>query len=499
MRQAGQWAARLFLAAAGVVLAVVSLGPLTGAYRLATVLSGSMGPGMPVGSAAVLVPVDPAALRVGDVITFHAPTDERPVVTHRVVEIVEPGPHPVLRTKGDANASADAWEARLTGDRAWRRVAVIPYGGTVFRALRSAPVHHFTFRVLPLFLLTGMLVSIWLPKRRRSKAVPIAAVVALVAAGPAALAAFTQTASASNSVGSAPDWTPPTAGTTTIAKQTGYLAGAIKQGIGYYLYANVADNGNPAAGISTVRADLSTLTVGQTNVTLNSGSYSVNGVSYNYRSGLLTAANPLSAGSKGYTITSVDQLSYSGQQNFTTTVDNTAPSALDIQTANRVGGSSGVAEAGDSVSFTFSEQIDPHSILSGWTGASTNVIVRLQDGGCVLNLLLKICADDSFEIYNGASPLATIGPVDLKDPDYLGGGLLGGVSDAVFGSTGTPSTMVQSGSSIVITLGTRSGSSPDQGGTTATEWDSASSPYDAAGNTATGNVRTEQGGSDREF
>jgi hypothetical protein len=320
-----------------------------------------------------------------------------------------------------------------------------------------------------------------------------------VAAGPAALAAFTQTASASNSLGTAPDWTAPTVSTTTVAKQTGYLAGAIKQGIGYYLYANVADNGNPAAGISTVRADLSALTAGQTNVTLASGSYSVNGIAYNYRSGLLTAANPLSAGSKGYTITSVDQLSYTGQQSFSATVDNTAPSAFDIQTANRVGGTTGVAEAGDSVSFTFSEPIDPHSILPGWTGASTNVIVHLHDGGCLLNLLVKVCADDSFEIYNGASPLGTIGPVSLKNPDYLGGGLLGGVSDAVFGSTGTPSTMVQSGSSIVVTLGTRSGSSPDQGGTTTTQWASASSPYDAAGNSATGNTRSEQGGSDREF
>jgi hypothetical protein len=323
--------------------------------------------------------------------------------------------------------------------------------------------------------------------------------VALVAAVPAALAAFTQTTAASNSLGSAADWTAPSVSTATIAKQTGYLAGAIRQGIGYYAYANVADNGNPASGISTVRADLSAVTAGQTNVTLTSGSYSVNGVSYNYRSGLLTAGDPLSAGSKGYTITSTDQLSYAGQQDFSTTVDNTAPSAADIQTANHAGGSSGVAEIGDTISFTFSEQIDPQSILAGWTGASTNVIVLLHDGGCVLNLLVKICGDDSFEVYNGGSPLATIGPVDLKDPDYLGGGLIGGVSDAVFGSGGTPSTMVQSGASVVITLGTRSGSSPDQGGTTTTEWDSAASPYDAAGNTATGNVRTEQGASDREF
>jgi hypothetical protein len=59
--------------------------------------------------------------------------------------------------------------------------------------------------------------------------------------------------------------------------------------------------------------------------------------------------------------------------------------------------------------------------------------------------------------------------------------------------------MVQSGTSIVVTLGTRSGSSPDLGGSTTTEWNSATSPFDAAGNTATGNVRSEQGGSDREF
>lgn len=499
MRNAGHWAARLFLVTAGLVLGAVALGPLTGTYRLATVLSGSMGRGMPVGSVAVLVPVDPAAVQVGDVITFHAPVPARPVVTHRVVEVAEPGPHPVLRTKGDANRAADPWEARLTGDRAWRRVAVVPHAGTLFRALRSAPVHGFTFRFLPLFLFTGMLVSIWCPGRPRPRALAVVVAGTLVAAGPAALAAFTQTAAASGSFGSAPDWTAPAVSTATVAKQTGYLAGAIKQGIGYHLYANVADNGNPPAGIATVHADLSTLTAGQTSVTLTSGSYSVNGVSYNYRSGLLTAANPLAEGSKGYTIEAVDQLSYAGQQNFTTTVDNTAPSAVDIQTANGAGGSAGVAEFGDTISFTFSEPIDPQSILPGWTGASTNVIVRLHDGGCVLNLLVKICADDSFEVYNGGSPLGTIGPVNLKNPDYLGGGLLGGVSDAVFGETGTPSTMVASGAGIVITLGTRSGSSPDQGGTTTTEWDSATSPYDAAGNTATGNVRSEQGGSDREF
>ncbi|HVW34253.1 MAG TPA: signal peptidase I [Acidimicrobiia bacterium] len=499
MAAAGHWAGRVLLAGALLVLLAVGVGPLTGTYRLATVLTGSMAPGMPAGSMAVLVPIDPAAVRVGDVITYQAPLPDHRVVTHRVTEILAGGPHPVLRTKGDANATADPWTARLSGSPAWRRVGVVPWAGTAIRALRAAPVHRATVRLVPLVLLTVMLLGIWFPRLAPARRVAVVVTVAMVAAVPAALAAFTKSTSASHTVGSAPDWTAPTVSTTTIAKQTGYLAGSVKQGIAYYLYANVADNGNPASGVSTVKADLSALTATQTNVPLTSGSYSVNGVSYNYRSGALTSANPLAAGSKSYSITSTDVLGYSGTQSFSTTVDNTAPSAFDIQTTNHAGGTAGTAEIGDTISFTYSEPIDPQSILPGWTGGSTNVVVHLEDGGCLLNLLVKLCSDDSFEVYNGANPLATLGPVDLNDPDYIGGGLLGTLGDALFGATGTPSTMVRSGNSIVITLGTRSGSAVDQGGTTTMQWDPPTTPYDAAGNALDGVARNEQGGSDREF
>jgi hypothetical protein len=319
--------------------------------------------------------------------------------------------------------------------------------------------------------------------------------VGLLATMPAALAAFTSGSNASGSVTAAPDWTGPTATASVIAKQTGYLAGAVKPGGIYYIYANVTDNGNPAAGVSTVRADVNNVTATQTNVTMTAGSYTINGVSYAYRSSsTLTAGAGLTPGSKAFTINSTDALAYPGSQSFSVTVDNSAPSASDIQTTNKVGGTSGMAESGDSITFTYSEQIDPQSILAGWTGASTSVAVHLEDGGCVLNLLVKLCGDDSFEVYNGANPLATLGPVNLKDPDYLGGGLLGGVADAVF-----TSTMVQSGATITITLGARTGSTPDSGNSTTMEWDSAASPYDAAGNTATGNLRIETGVGDKEF
>ena len=220
------------------------------------------------------------------------------------------------------------------------------------------------------------------------------AAVALVAAVPAAMAAFTSTTSAANTIATAADWTAPSVSSTVIAKQTGYLAGAIKQGGTYYVYANVADSGNPASGISTVKTDESAITSGQTAVNLTAGSYSVNGVSYNYRTAVQTAGNPLS-GPKSYTITSTDALAYSRlQTGYTVTVDNTAPTATNVSTGNAGGGNHGLAEPGDTITFTFSEQIDPQSILAGWTGAATNVTVEFGDGGC----LLVLCGSDTFSI-----------------------------------------------------------------------------------------------------
>jgi signal peptidase I len=512
MRSIGQWLVRSLLAVALLVLAAVGLGPVTGTYRLATVLSGSMAPGMPVGSVAVLVPVDPADVGVGDVITYQSPIDRR-VVTHRVVEVVESGPNPVLRTKGDANASADPWAARLAGGPAWRRVAVIPYAGKLIRMLRSPPVHHATVHLVPLLLLAAMLSAIWSPRKptprcrvtrrqvTRRRATAVVAVVVLAGAGPAALAGFTSTPTAAHTVGAAADWVAPSVSSTAIAKPTGYLAGAIKQGGTYYVYASVADSGNPPSGVSTVKTDESAITSGQTNVSLTAGSYSVNGVSYNYRSALQTASNPLSGG-KTYTITSTDALAYSRlQTGYTVTIDNAGPTATNISTGNAGGGTHGLAEAGDTITFTFSEQIDPQSILAGWTGASTNVVVELQDGGCTLVL----CSNDSFQIYNPAyTTTLPFGSVNLASGSYYGCaglGLLCGKTPTAFGATGTPSTMVESTNTITITLGTNSGGNGaihTVGSNTDMAWDSTTTPYDAAGNTASGNTCTE-GDNDYEF
>src|SRR5438105_1372900 len=503
----GRWAGRVLLAGALMVLVVVGVGPLTGAYRLATVLSGSMAPGMPVGSVAVLAPEDPADVYVGDVITFQAPTPDHPVVTHRVVEILEGGHHPVLRTKGDANRSPDPWTARLAGGRAWRRVAVIPYAGTAIRILRSEAVHHVTVQVIPAVLLAAMLLGRWWPGRlSKRQAVALLAIVALVAATPSALAGFSSTASAMNTVASASDYVAPTVGATVIGKlynsSAQYLAGTIRQGGTYYVYGNVTDSGNPATGVSTVTADVSAVTSGSTAVTLTAGSYSVNGVSYGYRTGSLTANGSLSEGAKSYTITSTDAGGHSRTQSgYTVTIDNnsaTAFAASDVQTANHAGGTAGTAEQGDTITFTFNKQVDPQSILSGWSGASTSVVVRLQDGGCVL---LNIgCSEDTVQIYNSTNTVALpFGTVHLNATNSTGGGLAGTQPDTLFGASGTASTMVPSGSTITITLGTRSGSGADNGSSTTMTWNPSTSPYDAAGNQMSSSSASESGGGNKEF
>lgn len=144
-----------------LLLLAIGLGPRTGAYRTLTVLTGSMRPSMPPGSLVVVVPVDPSELAAGDVVTFEAPTPQRQVVTHRIVEIVEPGAHPVIRTQGDANPAPDPWAARITAAPAWKVVLTAPAMGSAIRALRTPMVHTLTLYFVPALLLVWMLIMIW--------------------------------------------------------------------------------------------------------------------------------------------------------------------------------------------------------------------------------------------------------------------------------------------------------------------------------------------------
>jgi len=104
------------------------------------------------------------------------------------------------------------------------------------------------------------------------------------------------------------------------------------------------------------------------------------------------------------------------------------------------------------------------------------------------------------QIYNSTNTVALpFGTVHLNATNYTGGGLAGTQPDTLFGASGTASTMVPSGSTITITLGTRSGSGADNGSSTTMTWNPSTSPYDAAGNQMSSSSASESGGGNKEF
>ncbi|MFC7165995.1 signal peptidase I [Halospeciosus flavus] len=97
----------LLVVCALVLPFVVYAVPATvGAQQSYVVLSGSMEPAISVGDVVLVSEVtDPAALAVGDVITFSRGGDVP--ITHRITDIVQTENGLVFETKGDANEDAD--------------------------------------------------------------------------------------------------------------------------------------------------------------------------------------------------------------------------------------------------------------------------------------------------------------------------------------------------------------------------------------------------------
>jgi hypothetical protein len=319
----------------------------------------------------------------------------------------------------------------------------------------------------------------------------VAAAIAAVLLGTAALAResvwgnFTRaTPNPGNTITAAADFRAPTASAAAIAKTAGGTAGQIKKGGTYYVYANASDVGNPASGVAAVTANVGSITSGSTAVALSAGSFTAGGVSYNRRSASVTAGSTLAAGSYSYSLTLTDAAANSRTQSgFTVTVDNTVPSGTDVQTLNG-GTTSGLAEAGDTISFTFSEAPDPNSILSGWSGAATNVVGRLNNGST---------ANDTLTIFNSANATQLpLGSVNLGVADCTS-------ANITFGATGTASKMVLSGSTVTITLGTQSAAATTAAATGTMTWTPSASATDSAGNAASTTAVTESGAADKEF
>jgi hypothetical protein len=323
--------------------------------------------------------------------------------------------------------------------------------------------------------------------RHRSRLAAIAAAAVMLGfAGicGAVWAAYSGSAGSSgNELVAAPDWVAPTASSSVIGKSQGGVPGYIHQGGSYNLYAALGDSGNPASGVASVAGNLSTITSGQSAAALVSGSFSIGASPYNFRGAALTANATLAVGTYSYSLTSKDVTGNTRvQSGYMVTVDNTVPTAVAIETTNKNGNTVGKAEIGDSVLYTFSEPIDPNSISAGWTGAAAGVVVRIAN-----------TTNDPLTVFNlGNAVQLPLGSLSLGRNDYAS-------SSASFGATGTASTMVQSGNTITVTLGTAS-SGPGTAASTGTiTWSPSASAYDWAGNAGATTARSEAGLADKEF
>jgi hypothetical protein len=314
------------------------------------------------------------------------------------------------------------------------------------------------------------------PWRRPWLVVPVSLGLVLGLGG-GALAAFSATTTdGANQFVATVDWEPPHVTRTVVAKTPGYLGGKIGQGGQFFVYAQIDDGGNPPAGVGSVTADVSALSTGGIAVAMAVGSFSVEGVLYNYRSAVRTANNPLAAGIRTYSFAMADVVAPTPnsqtQTGFTVTVDNTVPAPVNMTSANVTGGTVGRAEQGDSITYTWSEPIDPESLVPGWDGGSpTTVTVRLANNG----------AGDQVRIRSSAGNLNNFGTVFLQQ-DYISG-----AGDF----TGSAITML--GNAVTIVLGTQSGTTKLVTVATPTTWQASTGSYDAAGNACSNATITGSG------
>jgi hypothetical protein len=157
------------------------------------------------------------------------------------------------------------------------------------------------------------------------------------------------------------------------------------------------------------------------------------------------------------------------------TIDNTKPTGTDVQATNS--GTSAQFTAGDTLALSFSEPIKPASILTGWTGASTAVTLRVTTANPAV-----------LTIFNQANTTQLpLGSVSLGKRYATTAYVI-------------PATMVMSGSTITFTLG-----APSAGvlflvtGTGTLSWTTVATPTDIAGNALTVGTVTETGAADLDF
>jgi signal peptidase len=100
------------------------------------VLSDSMAPTYSTGALVLTRPIPASRVRVGDIVVIRPP-GYTASYAHRVVSVKGSPEHPIIRTKGDANAAPDPWEMSLTSSQVPEVVGSVPFLGRI-----AAPFDH---------------------------------------------------------------------------------------------------------------------------------------------------------------------------------------------------------------------------------------------------------------------------------------------------------------------------------------------------------------------
>lgn len=177
-------------------------------------------------------------------------------------------------------------------------------------------------------------------------------------------------------------------------------------------------------------------------------------------------------------------------------VDNTVVRGYDVQATNVT--TVGKIATNDTLSVTYTKAMDLSTILSGWTGTSTGVVVRIRDGA-VLGLT---SVDDTFDVFT-TSGLTT--PVNLGSVDLKGDFVKGGKTVTMNATMVATSVTVNGTSATKVTL--TIGSAIAQGGSLRTAastpvamlWTPSSLAKDGANNGSSTAVVAELGTNDRDF
>lgn len=173
-------------------------------------------------------------------------------------------------------------------------------------------------------------------------------------------------------------------------------------------------------------------------------------------------------------------------------VDNSPLRAYDVQATN--GASAGKLAATDTLKLTYSEQATLTSILAGWNGSSTSVVLRLRDA-LVVGSTGNNDTVDILKTVNGAA--VPLGTINLKQ------NFIKNNKTAQFNATMVASTTTVNGTTatvITITLGTlASGSGLRAGAAASMVWTPSATVTDLNGRASSTTPATESGALDKDF